>query len=214
MSRLNSRKPLKPLVRLRVHPGVTVTAAAASARLSAAERRSVGHDEINRRALVFGLAELARCGTCVASLPCERHGAEAQREAEDLIVRLAGMEPDPQPEEKKTDPKEKAVGFAEVVRVYFDAFKAARGAEPPFDAKEGKAARTLIQRLGSADKVCALLRSVYAPGSWWADKATIISISKDPAQHVRKPGAGGSSTAQRPAAETEQAWSKGKEIEV
>lgn len=77
---------------------------------------------------------------------------------------------------------EQPAGYAAVVAAYFDAFTAARGDRPAFDARAGKAAKGLLASLGEAGAIAAI-RAAYAD-PFWAPKATICTIASDPSRHV------------------------------
>jgi hypothetical protein len=82
---------------------------------------------------------------------------------------------EPQESAKPQEPS----GYARATQAYFQSFEAARSKKPTFGEIQGKAIKKLIASLG-ADETIALIARVYAPGSWWRDKATICSIAADP----------------------------------
>ena len=87
------------------------------------------------------------------------------------------------PKTQKTpkSPTEETTGFLAVRNAYFEAFESARGEKPLFDSADGRAIHRLIDKCaGDATRAVGIIRKVYAPGSWWRDKATIRTIATDP----------------------------------
>lgn len=85
------------------------------------------------------------------------------------------------------DPKGESE-HSQVVEAYFKNFEVARGKKPFFEAKQGKAVKDLRLALG-CEAAIALLGRVYAVGSFWRDKATIIGIAADPDKYDQAPQA-------------------------
>lgn len=188
------------MARFRVVPEVVARIGGVSARYTAAEGRSVDHPETLRRLAMIGLATVERCPTCVASMSCDLHGAEATR-ADGEPIRAARSNETP-------------IGYPETARLYFETFEQARGVRPVFMAREGKALRTLLAAVG-VERAQAAIRNAFAD-TWWRDKATILTIAADPSRHLsapRSPASAKPLTLQRPA-ESGEGFKKGKEVEV
>jgi hypothetical protein len=67
-----------------------------------------------------------------------------------------------------------------VVDTYFRAFEARRKTKPKFGAREGKAAKELLESLG-VEGACDLLDRVYT-SEFWSQNQSIVSIAKDPSR--------------------------------
>lgn len=80
-----------------------------------------------------------------------------------------------------TDPKQ-AAEHTQLVEYYFEQFTAARGVKPPFDGRDGKAAKTLLGQCGLEGARNAV-RGAFSD-EWWRTKATIRSIAAEPAKFI------------------------------
>ncbi len=77
--------------------------------------------------------------------------------------------------------------YADVVARYHELYEPARGEPPTFGSRQGAAVKQLMKAKGGADGAIAVLEKVYAPGSWWRDKATIVQIASDPDKYTGAP---------------------------
>ncbi len=114
----------------------------------------------------------------------------------------------------RREPEAEPSGYAAVVACYFEAFEAARGCKPPFQARDGKAAKALLLAFGgSATLACDAIRAAYAPGAWTRDKATLASIAADPAKCLGQGSLGASrSTLQHAVAGEAPGWVSAPEL--
>lgn len=89
------------------------------------------------------------------------------------------------PSAKKDKPEPTAVpGYKELVEHYFLVFESCRKTKPCFGSREGKAIRDLLELCGgSLDRAKAVVTNAYAD-TFWREKATILSIAKDPSQFL------------------------------
>lgn len=178
-----------PLVRFRVRPFTLARVAAISARSTAAERRSVDHSEIERRAFLVGLREIETCGACCAGLACPKHGPEAASELPpaDAAPELAALAERCAPPAPPAPAIDGSPEYVETVRAYFEAYKGARGVTPVFRSREGAAVKRMIAAIG-VDKSKEAIRGAYSD-PFWKPKATILTIASDPSRHLgRKTG--------------------------
>lgn len=71
-------------------------------------------------------------------------------------------------------------GFAVARDCYFAAYESARGAKPPFGAREGKAVKSLLEKLGGdPERACKCIVNAFSD-AFWRDRVTINTIAADP----------------------------------
>jgi hypothetical protein len=138
----------------------------AAAKLTRAEGKNVKPPDIGRNALAFYCAAIAKCPACCTGTKCSIHGTAAVR---------PGAEPEP-------DDGPSAADCRRVTDAYFAAFTSARGARPPFGAREGKAVKDIVSAVG-VDSACAVVAAAFAD-DFWKGKATILIIASDPSRHI------------------------------
>lgn len=198
---------------------------------TAAEKRPVDFNELDNLAREVGIAIIASCLTCMSGVRCDLHRIAPRR----APVRAAAPEPAPGAETPEPERPEAGqrwadkvwcgrcrrspeampgtwhAAHAEVRCVYETEFWRARGTWPAFAARHGAAVKSLIDAVGREDAIAAI-RSAFSD-QFWAGKATILSIAKDPDRHLGQVRVRSSSTRQQ-APEGGRTWKRTEGVEA
>lgn len=117
---------------------------------------------------------------CCAGPPTDCHPKQitkADKEAEKESARARARKPKIALVE---DPKATAE-HAELTKLYFVRFEAARGVKPVFDSRDGKAIRDLLSACG-VERAAQAIDGAFC--SWWQDKITIRDVAANPSKFI------------------------------
>lgn len=167
---------------------------------------SVAATVVQRSCNGEGLPLLQRSATVVQRSYIDIDSTRQNR-TDPPVVPLAGDGPGPAgsnaspakpASSKRQGTASEPTGYSAVVACYFAAFEAARGTKPAFSAADGKTAKRLIARAGSAEMACAAIRGAFSDPFWARTRGGLGDIASDPNRHIGKAAQRGGALAARP----------------